>query len=487
MNQNYRHIWSEKRSLINVESHLRQYTEQRDIPGSTHTTSFIYARRGIAEEFHKDVDNKKWIELGKGFLDKNTVNTFLIAGENLRKEFSSFILRLRSTDLQQLSDTRLKELFVGACQFHSRFRGFFKATRGEFLSEAEKKLKELLFEKLGKESEVAIIFEKITTPSALDRVNQELVDWVNLLSSSTTVEESISRHLTTYPWLVAHSYNINEIMGTMLKKHAHGHHNLNKLQLKVQDIIEEKENLRKEQQRLLQEFGNETIIYLSWLFQEFSVERMRLKGGWAGSDFLYLPLYNEISRRTKILLPELYSFYRIDEVLSAIDNNNPVLSSSELVRRESAYVLHLQEGKINFHSGSEAEEIIQEELQHLKKNEEEGGLKGRVACRGLARGIVRIIIPGDISMLSQAMHNFQEGEVLVTTMTQPNMVPLMEKASAIITDEGGLTSHAAIISREFKTPCIVGTEVATKVFKDGDLVEVDAEKGVVRKINALQN
>ncbi len=482
MNQDYRHIWSEKRSLINVESHLRQYTEQRDILGSTHNTSFIYARNGVAEEFHKDADNKKWIELGKNFLDKNIVATFLSGGETLRNDFFSFISELKDTDLQQLSNTKLEELFIRACQFHSRLRGFFKVTRGEFLSTAEKKLKELLFEKLNNEPEVVIAFEKITTPATLDNVNQELVEWANLLSYGTNIEESISRHLTKYPWLIAHSYNINEIMGTMLKKHVHDCHDLNTFRLKVNNIMKSKDNLRKEQQRLLQEFGNEAIIYFSWLFQEFSLERMRLKGGWAGSDFLYLPLYNEISRRTKIPLRELYSFYRIGEVLNAIKNNKPILSSQELERRDNAYVLRLQEGKINFYSGPEAEIIILEELQHIKKNEEEGGLRGRIACRGLAQGIVRIIIPGDISMLSQAMHNFQGGEVLVTTMTQPNMVPLIEKASAIITDEGGLTSHAAIISREFKTPCIVGTEIATKVFKDGDLVEVDADKGIVRKI-----
>ena len=57
-----------------------------------------------------------------------------------------------------------------------------------------------------------------------------------------------------------------------------------------------------------------------------------------------------------------------------------------------------------------------------------------------------------------------------------------EKAGAIVTDEGGLTSHAAIVSRELKIPCIVGTKIATKILKDGDIVEVDAKKGIVRKI-----
>ena len=64
-------------------------------------------------------------------------------------------------------------------------------------------------------------------------------------------------------------------------------------------------------------------------------------------------------------------------------------------------------------------------------------------------------------------------------MTQPEFLPAMKKASAIITDEGGLTCHAAIISRELGIPCIIVTKIATKVFKDGDIVEVDATRGIV--------
>ena len=68
----------------------------------------------------------------------------------------------------------------------------------------------------------------------------------------------------------------------------------------------------------------------------------------------------------------------------------------------------------------------------------------------------------------------------MTQMTRPAFLPLMRMAVAIVTDEGGLTCHAAIIARELHIPCIVGTKVATQVLKDGDMVEVDAEKGSVR-------
>ena len=72
--------------------------------------------------------------------------------------------------------------------------------------------------------------------------------------------------------------------------------------------------------------------------------------------------------------------------------------------------------------------------------------------------------------------------MLVTTMTQPTMVALARRAAAIVTNEGGVTSHAAVIARELGVPCIVGTKHATEMLEDGDLVEVDAYAGVVRKL-----
>ncbi len=113
-----------------------------------------------------------------------------------------------------------------------------------------------------------------------------------------------------------------------------------------------------------------------------------------------------------------------------------------------------------------------EEIQ-VKKTDE---IKGRPAYTGKAIGPVKIIkIKADTTKILP-------GDIMVTEMTNPDYVPFMKIAAAIITDEGGATCHAAIASRELKVPCIVGTRVATKVLKDGDMVEVDAEKGIVRII-----
>lgn len=100
-------------------------------------------------------------------------------------------------------------------------------------------------------------------------------------------------------------------------------------------------------------------------------------------------------------------------------------------------------------------------------------LKGLGASPGGATGPAKVILsPHELSEV-------QKGDVLVTEMTNPDMVPAMQKAAGIVTDEGGVTSHAAIVSREMGTPCVVGTEKATSVLSDGDSVTVNGSKGEV--------
>ncbi|HLD01058.1 MAG TPA: phosphoenolpyruvate synthase [Candidatus Nanoarchaeia archaeon] len=106
---------------------------------------------------------------------------------------------------------------------------------------------------------------------------------------------------------------------------------------------------------------------------------------------------------------------------------------------------------------------------------EEGRIlvKGETASRGVATGRVKVVL--DHSQLDRVL----KGDILVTTMTTPDFVPAMQRAAGIVTDEGGMTAHAAIVSREMGTPCIVGTEHATEVLKDGQIVTVHATRGIV--------
>ena len=118
------------------------------------------------------------------------------------------------------------------------------------------------------------------------------------------------------------------------------------------------------------------------------------------------------------------------------------------------------------------------------KEEEEEKLitlvKGLPASPGIGRGKVKLI--KDISEINLV----EEGDVLVTAMTNPDMVPAMRKCAGVVTDEGGRTCHAAIVSRELQIPCIVGAKTATKTLKTGDTVTVDAVRGIVYEGEVLK-
>ncbi len=145
-----------------------------------------------------------------------------------------------------------------------------------------------------------------------------------------------------------------------------------------------------------------------------------------------------------------------------------------LNRRIKYSVFYAVKGKQTFLVGEEAKKWYNENVK-VEKIKDTGEIRGTPAFAGSAKGRVRIINhPNE-------MVKMNKGDILVSHATNPNLLPAMNRAAAIVTDIGGLTCHAAIVSREFRIPCIVGTKVATQVLHDNDLVEVDAEKGIVRK------
>ena len=101
-------------------------------------------------------------------------------------------------------------------------------------------------------------------------------------------------------------------------------------------------------------------------------------------------------------------------------------------------------------------------------------LVGEAASKGIHKGKVKICETGE-----EAMRTIEDGDVLVTSMTDPDFVPAMKKARAFVTDNGGLTCHAAIIARELKKPCVVGTHDATTILHEAQEVTVDGGEGAV--------
>ena len=178
-------------------------------------------------------------------------------------------------------------------------------------------------------------------------------------------------------------------------------------------------------------------------------------------------------------------WYRKNELFNLIENKIS-LEKQIVDERKEVYIFDRDDmGDITFTQGTEALKIVKVFENNL--HTDGASLKGVVA-NGTG-----VKITGEVCIIHRDYSNYQklvddmatmkEGSILVTTTTDPEFIPALKKAKAVITDIGGLLSHAAISARELGIPCIVGTEQATKILKNGDIVEVDTEKGTVRKIN----
>lgn len=104
-------------------------------------------------------------------------------------------------------------------------------------------------------------------------------------------------------------------------------------------------------------------------------------------------------------------------------------------------------------------------------------IRGLTASRGRVRGTARVILHPEIGPL-----NIAEGDILVCVEPTPEMIPLLVRAAGLVADRGGVLSHAAIVCRELSIPCVVGTYNATEVVRDGQVIELDADSGVVKAL-----
>lgn len=165
------------------------------------------------------------------------------------------------------------------------------------------------------------------------------------------------------------------------------------------------------------------------------------------------------------------------------------LNNLIIKQRKNCYVAGIKDDKI-YQCGLKNSLIITDEFfkyekKKIKESSEE--LKGVIANSGRIKGRVVISPMLDIKEANKVARKMKNGDILVVQSTNPSLMSLCKKAGAIITNQGGMLSHAAIISRELNIPCIVGTINGTKVLNSGDFVEVNANEGVVKIIKRDEN
>ncbi len=234
---------------------------------------------------------------------------------------------------------------------------------------------------------------------------------------------------------------------------------------------QELQRVRKEKEELLNSLAlspfMKNLVETATLFSKW--KDVRKSGVYIGM-YHYDRFLAEVARRTGYNKKQL-NFLVFDEIKEVLLDNRK--RDADIAKREKQCFFAVTTKDYFIAGGEEAKPYFT--LNAPSENRSVTELKGVVACMGYARGRVRII------RKTEEMKQFQTGEILVTNQTTPEFVPVMKKAAAIITEQGGITSHAAVVARELGKPCIIGTKIATTALLNGEVVEVDANNGVVRR------
>jgi len=440
--------------LGNIDSYVR-YTQ---IPFNDARDVFQVSHGSLMACYLGDKDLERHAEEGVLFLNRESSKQYIFSALAQCKNHQDFFKRLESLDVQDASNEVLSKFWRELIDNYSHSVAYFRSTQEEASRAIVKRVKEVFSEE---EADLLML------SAQLDEINREEVAW-ELAITDGFDEERAMKHLQQFPWLFQNSLRYEDTVAELRQRHQ-GH--------VTRDIQKEKDDLHKKQLEVMSKHP-EYVDIVSTL-HELALLRPEVKAAWGSTGYYAKKLLDEIAKRFSIDVYVLTFFYRSEDVERLLDLDT-VLSEKEIADRKLSTAYILKDGVLNSVVGQEALEL-EKLLLPQEKNIDTLEIKGQCARKGQVTGRIRILKINDPEATKEFRDTF-DNEILVTSMTQPNIVDIARKAKAIITDEGGMLCHAAIISREFGIPCVVGTRNATEVLKDNDLVEVNADTGLIKII-----
>ncbi len=453
MKPNFQKLLSRKHAVLTDDILIRSWNDEKRFKKIAKFNDYVKNLEIIDGDFYFDMN---WMEAVAKKYQNKPLNFFwdftkngYVNGEKLIS--FSRKLKINKTNLSKLENDfwisveLLKNLLVFLPQTHPLAKSI------------EDKLIDILKKKGIEESEMNGILINISKPEKMNSPVLEEIDLRRIKNhnySEVDLDQALKKHLNKYSFLgyrepFSKGYDFNffkkklEELDLNNKKYG-----TIKNRFKFDKKEEEFMNLMKE------------FVY----FRNYRTEKLY-------EALFYLEtLWNEIGKKFLVKENDL-GYYLLSEIKDLFEKNIKV-SNKIIKERKLGHGFLLHDNKIELLFGKKLiQKINSLNISAIHDIKE---LKGMVACSGKIKGTVRIILK------ASEQSKVSEGDILITTMTTPDFMPCMKKAVAFVTDEGGITCHAAIVAREWNKPCIIGTKIATKILKDGDLVEVDANKGIVK-------
>lgn len=295
---------------------------------------------------------------------------------------------------------------------------------------------------------------RFLSPLKLNKIiefHNELVKLSELTQNEKNIKKEIDRIVKNYNWLTIFHYTGKFLTAKDIIE-------------KIQELVQKEQTIKKDSPIPHNKALN---IYRYVIFL-----RTHLAESFAYSNAMAKPLLEKIAKNFGIQYDDILHMTG-DELLISLRKKVCIVPKEEIASRKKRYSLFLYKKRVYILNKKQSDKVFGK--PHLLERTGKI-LKGIPASSGKVSGNVCII------KNFQDFSKFKPNDILVAYSTTPNYIILMHMAKAFLTQEGGITSHAAIVSREMKKPCIVGIKNLISIVKDGDSVEIDANKGEVKII-----
>lgn len=418
--------------------------------------------------------NEDFVSMWESIKRKLAENPTYLAGlrekyDQQIQEDNKLFKKSETTDLDKLSSQGLLDFFKDIAQA-LRNAGGIAHLLDPIGIEIDKELRALISKQLPDQGTINRYYAALTTPSKLSFLSQQESDLLAIKNlTGPERKEALKAHLKKYSWIRNSYAGAIKITIDDFEQELVTHKEYNSLaetQDKQMIIVELK--LDDQAQELI------SIADFATAWQDQRKANILKAIGYLSN------IVEAVGRRLNIKIETLsyLGFLEIQSLEKLEDLSGLVVTLDE--RSQGTFFL-MQDDIELVASGKDYRTLLidYELATNMPLNDEIKDLHGQIANRGTASG--KAVICTSLSSL----HRVQEGDILIASMTRPEFMPALKKAAAIVTDEGGITCHAAIVSRELGKPCIIGTKIATKMIKNGDYVEVRANHGLVRILEAI--
>ncbi|MBT4804623.1 NTP transferase domain-containing protein [Candidatus Woesearchaeota archaeon] len=463
------HGWGGTTSLQSLECHtLRYIMFPEQIGNSIIGKIFTEVRDKHHTVYFDQEDIKRWNYEGFKLINKSEQEKVVEENKKQIAKFFSFYEKNKNINYILKTNKELFPIYNQLINLVMENGSFFPYSREEPTKAVKDRILSLIIADNKEE-----LLQLLTTPTKEDLFLKEKKDKLKLIREINVGPKAIKEYALKYSWRFINTYSW-EIINQFLENEI-SETNAQELENEINKTINESKILKQKQEECLARQSSNKLKELCLYLQEIALIRLENKNIWAGYELLFLGLFKEIAKRLELNIEDFLFSYRIKDVKDFLEENKK-LTPEEVKKRLQYFNIEISPESTEYSFIPKYSKEVNTIPENLK------GLSGDVGNLGRVKGRALVVTDDSIKSLMKTKKEMTSDDIYITTMTHPAMVSILHKTKGIITDEGGITSHAAIISRELNIPCLVGTRISTRFFKTGDFIEVDTYNKFVRKL-----